>query len=72
MKQKIIDKKNYPRKCSNCLYGRTPLDNRSVLCEKKGEVDPEGSCRRYKYDPLKRIPAKPILDTDYSPEDFQI
>lgn len=72
MKQKIIDKKNYPKKCSNCFHGRTPLDKTSVLCEKKGVVDPEGSCRHYEYDPLKRIPAKPVLNTDFKPEDFEL
>ena len=35
MKQKIIDEKKYPKKCANCFYGRTPLDNASVLCEMK-------------------------------------
>ncbi len=72
MKQKIIDKRKYPKKCSNCFFGRTPLDNQSVLCEKKGEVNPDGKCRHYKYDPLKRIPAKPIFDSDFKPEDFEI
>ena len=72
MKQKIIEPKKYPKKCANCFYGRTPLDNSSVLCEKKGVVDPESKCRHYEYDPLKRIPAKPVINTDFKPEDFEL
>lgn len=41
MKQKIIDKKNYPKKCANCFYGRTPLEKTSVLCEKKVSLIPK-------------------------------
>ena len=72
MKQKIIDEKKYPKKCANCFYGRTPLDNASVLCEKKGVVDPENKCRHYKYDPLKRIPPKPLPTIEFSAEDFEL
>ena len=72
MKQKIIDEKKYPRKCANCFYGRTPLDSASVLCEKKGVVDPESRCRHYKYDPLKRIPLKPLPMAEFSEKDFEL
>lgn len=72
MKQKLIDKKKYPKKCANCFYGRTPLDKASVLCEKKGIVDPESKCRHYKYDPLKRIPAKLVVNTEFNEEDFKL
>lgn len=72
MKQKIIDEKKYPKKCANCFYGRMPLDGVSVLCEKKGVVDPETSCRHYKYDPLKRIPPKPMQTLIFRAEDFDL
>ena len=60
MKQKIIDEKKYPKKCANCFYGRTPLDNSSVLCEKKGVVDPESKCRHYQYDPPQKNSAEAL------------
>ena len=72
MRQKIIDSKKYPKKCANCFFGRSPLDRKTVLCEKKGVVEPEGKCRHYIYDPLKRVPGKTTLDTSFSPEDFEL
>ena len=48
------------------------MDKVSVLCEKKGVVDPESRCRHYKYDPLKRIPPKPLAQLDFSAEDFKL
>ena len=72
MKQKITDAKKYPKICANCFYGRVPKEKDSVLCEKKGVVDPQNKCRHYKYDPLKRIPEKIVLDTNYTAEDFKL
>lgn len=72
MKQKLIDVKKYPKKCANCFFGRTPMDKSSVLCEKKGVVLPESKCRHYKYDPLKRIPQKPLPQMEFSADDFKL
>lgn len=72
MKQKLIDVKKYPKKCANCFFGRTPLDKDSVLCEKKGVVDPESKCRHYIYDPLKRVPQKPLPPMEFTAEDFKL
>jgi hypothetical protein len=35
------------------------IDEDTVACRRKGPVPAEGSCRRFKYDPLKRIPERP-------------
>ncbi len=72
MKQKLIDVKKYPKKCANCFYGRTPMDKCSVLCERKGVVDPESKCRHYRYDPLKRVPQKPLPQPVFTAEDFEL
>lgn len=72
MKQKMIDDKKYSKQCSNCFYGRTPKDKDAVLCEKKGIVDPTDKCRHYKYDPLKRVPDKIVINTDYTEDDFKL
>ena len=72
MKQKLIDVQKYPKKCANCFFGRTPLDKSSVLCERKGVVDPESKCRHYRYDPLKRIPQKPLPQPVFTAEDFEL
>lgn len=72
MKQKMISKKKYTPQCSNCLYGRSPKDRSVVLCSKKGIVEGSSTCRHYKYDPLKRVPNKVVINSDFSKEDFEI
>lgn len=72
MKQKLFNKKEYIKTCSNCLFGETAQDNSSIMCSKKGVREPDDYCRRYKYDPLKRVPEKITINTDYSPEDFML
>lgn len=72
MKQKLFNKNSYPKCCANCFYGRTPKDRNSVLCEKKGIMHLDDSCGKYKYDPLKRVPQKLILSTNYSEDDFKL
>lgn len=58
-----------------CIYcaRSTSLDARELACPKRGVVDAYGHCRRFKYDPLKRVPPKPVrLGKDYKKEDFEI
>lgn len=45
-----------------------------VACVKRGVVMPEDHCGAFKYDPLKRVPPRPMkLDTDkLREEDFQL
>jgi hypothetical protein len=45
-----------------------------VACVKKGVVPVEHHCRAFKYDPLKRVPPRPVsLATErLSKEDFSI
>lgn len=72
MKQKLFDDKKYSKLCKNCFFGRSTKEKDIVLCEKKGVVDPDGKCTHYKYDPLKRVPEKTKLISDYSEEDFKL
>lgn len=72
MKQKLFNTKDQIKRCDTCLHGELAQDNMSIMCSKKGLKDPDDFCRKYKYDPLKRVPLKQIIDTDYSPEDFMI
>ena len=70
MKKKLINKGQYEDACKNCRFGRLNPDSSAVLCTKKGIVDPDGKCFRYSYDPLKRIPEKPLTVASADPEDF--
>jgi len=67
----MLFQKNIDPRCAYCKRC-VPLDEDQMLCAKKGIVSPAGSCRKFKYDPLKRVPPKPIA-ADFShlkEEDF--
>ena len=50
--------------CAYCKRG-TPVSETEVMCLKKGVVSSEGSCRAFRYDPLKRVPPRPAaLETE--------
>lgn len=53
----LFTKKIEPR-CIYCKRGKA-LDEEQVICLKKGVVSAGGSCRAFRYDPLKRVPPKP-------------
>ena len=66
----LFEKTIEPR-CAYCERGAA-LDEKSVLCKKKGIVSAAGQCRAFKYDPFKRVPPKPVAP-DFSrlkEEDF--
>ena len=68
-------KKDIEPHCSYCEYGKTSDDGSVVLCCKMGGVmQPESSCKKFKYDALKREPrfAAPFMGEDYSKEDFSL
>ena len=61
------------RCCAYCEKA-SDLDDRLVLCSDKGPVDYDFCCRRYRYDPLRRIPRSPsqALKKEFKKEDFQL
>ena len=69
----MLFRKKIERSCAYCEYGAR-LDEEQVLCMKKGIVDPQGKCRKFSYDPCKRVPAKPkALDFEkYNEEDYTL
>lgn len=69
----MLFRKKIEKSCTYCRYG-TVLDEEQVLCIKKGVVSPDRKCRRFTYDPLKRVPAKPkALDFHkYDEDDFTL
>lgn len=52
--------------CCNCEYASLMHDRDYVLCRRKGVVQAGHKCRKFIYDPLKRMPhmtpQKPKLD----------
>ena len=69
----VLFRKKIEKSCTYCAYG-TVLDQEQILCIKKGVVPMLGKCRKFQYDPCKRVPSKPkALDFEkYEKEDFSL
>ena len=69
----MLFRKKIGRSCSYCRNG-VIFDKDQILCTKYGIVSALYSCRKFKYDPCKRVPAKakaPDFD-QYKDEDFKL
>ena len=69
----MLFRKKIERSCAYCRFG-TQLEDGQVLCLKKGVRTVDDQCRKFMYDPLKRIPAKArALDfSRFDEEDFSL
>ena len=68
----LFRKKIEPR-CAYCRHG-AGLDHEEVICRHKGVVPEEYHCRRFVYDPLRRVPPqRAVLDLErVEEEDFSL
>lgn len=66
-------RKNIEPRCAYCAKGNT-INEKEVVCPRKGVVAVEYHCYRFRYDPLKRVPPRPVkLEVSkLSEEDFSI
>lgn len=46
--------------CAYCQYGKRTKDGNRILCEKRGLMEEDASCKNFMYSPLKRIPVKQL------------
>ena len=60
----MLFRKKMPRSCVYCMHG-VQLNENEFLCTRKGIVSAEYSCRKFEYDPCKRVPLK-MKATDLS------
>lgn len=69
----MLFRKRIKRSCSYCCHG-TRLSKDQILCTKQGVVSHTFACGRFRYDPCKRIPARPkALDfRKYDQEDYSL
>ena len=69
---KLFRKDIEPR-CAYCAKGSV-INDREVVCARKGVVAVEYHCGRFQYDPLKRVPPRPaqLADSGLRDEDFQL
>lgn len=69
----MLFRKKIERSCAYCRFG-AQIEPGKVLCAKKGVRSIEDACRKFRYDPCKRIPrkAKALDFTKYEKEDFSL
>lgn len=54
----MLFRKDIDPRCAYCQRG-AQISEGEVACVKRGIVPVEGSCRSFRYDPLKRVPPRP-------------
>lgn len=69
----MLFRKKIERSCAYCVHGAM-LEDGQILCAKKGLRSIEEKCRRFRYDPLKRVPpkAKALDFARYEGENFTL
>lgn len=69
----MLFRKKIKRSCSYCIHG-VRLEDGAIICSKHGMRTEEDSCRKFRYDPCKRIPfkAKAIDFSRFSDSDFSL
>lgn len=69
----MLFRKRIEKSCQYCSHGAR-LNDEQILCVKKGVVTATGKCRKFCYDPCKRIPPKPKAKdfSQYDEEDFSL
>lgn len=67
-----IFRKNIEPSCAYCAHGQT-MNAQQVSCCKRGVVAVSSACRKFVYDPLRRVPAKPaVIRGVFSAQDFAL
>lgn len=72
MKKTVYNTENIEPQCEYCVLGKPSPDGETVLCPKKGIVRKDYSCRKYKYDVMKRVPKKAPKLQNFDKEDFSL
>ncbi len=71
MKRKLYGNAVTPA-CEICINGHRSSNGKKILCLRKGIMLPSAHCRKFRYDPLRRIPYfQPDLQP-YTEEDFRL
>ena len=54
----MLFRKKIDRYCTYCQFAGK-IDDETMVCQFCGVVPSEHRCRRFRYDPLRRIPGRP-------------
>lgn len=66
----LFEEKIDPR-CTYCRRG-IPLADGQIGCPKRGIVSPGSHCGAFQYDPLKRVPPRPVAPKPVDPAEFSL
>ena len=69
MKNKLFGNEAYAT-CAYCRRSKKSEDGVILYCGRKGIVQAEDTCRRFAYDPFKRVPRSSPKLPDYDPDEF--
>ncbi|MBQ9459250.1 MAG: hypothetical protein IJU66_04880 [Oscillospiraceae bacterium] len=66
-------RKDMEKRCAYCAHASV-LNENEVACPYRGVADAADHCRRFAYDPLKRVPPRPAAlgAGKFSEEDFRL
>ena len=69
----MLFRKKHTRICGQCVHG-TKFSEDLIICAKRGVRSEDSSCRKFSYDPCKRIPPRPkgIDFNKYNETDFSL
>ena len=69
--KKLFNKEIAPS-CAYCNSGKNSKNQNVILCKRFGVVSSKDHCKKFKYDPLKRIPKTLNFEEKFNKEDFSI
>ena len=72
MKKTVFNTENIEPKCEYCQFGKLSADGETVLCPKKGVMNKNSKCRKYRYDIMKRVPRRAPKLPSFEKDDFSL
>lgn len=69
---KSLFSKKISKRCDSCVHSAFSTRGDKLLCRRRGLVERDGKCFRFRYDPFKRVPAKTPPLPAHSKEDFAL
>ena len=67
-----VFKSDIDPRCGYCQKGKR-LSHNEIVCVHRGVVRAHHYCKKFIYDPFKRVPPKPArLGKNYSEQDFKL
>ncbi len=69
-KRSTVEDRECPSACRFCEKAALLDGGNQILCQQRGIVPADYKCRKFRYDPLKRIPHAPLRPPKFSEEDL--